>query len=306
MFFSRSRGVLIPRAVASAFIINKLSSLSSSTAAQQDAGSSSSTATYPANNPIEDRHIVGVFGGCPVGVVFDGHGGWQVAHFAAQKLVPCMFERLESGPGVEALTREEVAQRIIESFRKVDDEYVSSIRAAYARGFGEVGKVGACVCVALVRPVAGQAGRRELVVANAGDCRAVLGTYDAACAARVSSSEGLAVALEVTGKTTNLVGLHLGRDHNAREPREQEALCRAHPGETLAELVRCKSDTACYVKGRLQLTRSLGDLYLKTADFNAPPGLHRSAGRRIPDPYSPPYVSGTPEVTFLELDDRDK
>lgn len=48
----------------------------------------------------------------------------------------------------------------------------------------------------------------------------------------------------------------------------------------------------CYVKGRLQPTRALGDLYLKRREFNGTgPG-------RIPEPFKPPYVSATPEVTL--------
>jgi pyruvate dehydrogenase phosphatase len=246
--------------------------------------------------------------------VLDGHGGWQVSQFASKKLVPTVLSHLESGAGAAALGREQVAGRIIESFHALDQAYIESIRAAYERGFGEVAKVGSCVCLALVRggAVGGAPAQRELVVANAGDCRAVLGTFNSECTARVSSSEGRAAVVD--GSSTGaaghgpkrLVGIQLTHDHNAREPHEQEVLCREHPAETLAQLVRCKSAAACYVKGRLQLTRSLGDLYLKSSEFNAPAGLHRSAGRHIPQPYSPPYVSGTPEITFCSLDERDK
>jgi len=88
-------------------------------------------------------------------------------------------------------------------------------------------------------------------------------------------------------------------DHNAREPRERARLAKEHPGE--ADIVVCKKDapTACYVKGRLQPTRALGDAYLKAAAFNAPPG--RLWGRHIREPYSPPYVSAVPEVRVQAL-----
>lgn len=293
-----------------------------------------------------DRHFVGVYGGFPIGAVLDGHGGWQVSQFASQRLVPTVLSHLTAAKatagtatavGAETtatsisppaacgplltLSREEVSKRIIESFLAMDREYVESIRAAYARGFGEVGKVGSCVCLALVRDkdkggfIRGKT--RELVVANAGDCRAVLGTFNPDCVTRISSSENLPVRVDEGDSNINggskskkcngqLLAIQLTHDHNARERREQDILCKNHPNETLQELVRCKSAHACYVKGRLQLTRALGDLYLKDADFNAPPGLHRSAGRRIEGIYTPPYVSATPEVTFCTIDDRDK
>ena len=46
---------------------------------------------------------------------------------------------------------------------------------------------------------------------------------------------------------------------NAGEPFEQARLVKKFPGEN--DIVMCKN--ACYVKGRLQPTRSLGDFYLK-------------------------------------------
>jgi pyruvate dehydrogenase phosphatase len=66
------------------------------------------------------------------------------------------------------------------------------------------------------------------------------------------------------------------RDHNAREPAELLLLQQNHPNEP--NIVVCKNPHACYVKGRLQLTRSLGDAYLKHAEFNGSPDKHRSVG----------------------------
>lgn len=123
----------------------------------------------------------------------------------------------------------------------------------------------------------------------------------------------------------------LSEDHNAKLPKEMEALRQAHPGEE--DIVRCKNPNACYVKGRLQPTRcvgaspspspppplttiidswihhgfmdssimvrcsSLGDAYLKYPEFNGRPNRSdSSAGRYIPPPYTPPYVTATPEV----------
>ncbi|CAM9711906.1 unnamed protein product, partial [Choristocarpus tenellus] len=87
----------------------------------------------------------------------------------------------------------------------------------------------------------------------------------------------------------------LSNDHNAREDKEQEKLRRLHPGED--DIIRCKKSTACYVKGKLQPTRSLGDAYLKYSEFNGQPGTHVSRGRYISPPYSPPYITAEPEIT---------
>lgn len=54
---------------------------------------------------------------------------------------------------------------------------------------------------------------------------------------------------------------------NAGEPSEQERLKAEFPHEP--DIYKCIKDTNyCYVKGRLQPTRSLGDFYLKNSEYN--------------------------------------
>lgn len=102
----------------------------------------------------------------------------------------------------------------------------------------------------------------------------------------------------------NYVSTRLSRDHNARMPLEKINLQLMHPNEE--NIVVCKNPHACYVKGRLQLTRALGDLYLKYSSFNAPFGSPRVRGRHIPEPYTPPYVSPIPEINHFKIDSTDK
>ncbi len=117
-------------------------------------------------------------------------------------------------------------------------------------------------------------------ISPAGDCRAVL-------ASRSSSGK--------------IVGLQLSNDHNSREPDQKHHLEKNHPGER--DIVVCKSSTACYVKGRLQPTRAFGDGHLKLSEFNSYgsglPGVPETATqRRLKPPYTPPYITATPEVIF--------
>ena len=161
-------------------------------------------------------------------------------------------------------------QMIEASFMAVENNIVESVRAAYKLGIGNVASIGSCAVVAVVKD-------DHLVVSNLGDCRAVVGQL----------SDDKYTAITIT------------QDHNAREPREIEILKREHPGEK--DIVICNSPTACYVKGRLQLTRALGDAYLKYPEFNEPLYPHRSAGRRVNVPYTPPYVKTIPDVFYLPL-----
>jgi serine/threonine protein phosphatase PrpC len=220
-----------------------------------------SASTYPANDPIEDRHLFRNAGDWGAAAVFDGHGGWQVSDYASQLLLDKVLSNIAN-----VGERDEIAldTKIQEAFDSMESEIVNRVRPAFNLGFGEVAKVGSCVCVALKRA-------DRLIVANCGDCRAILGTAVIAPNTAENNGNNKPVGDSVG---INYVSTRITRDHNARVRLEQLRLEQDHPGED--SLYRCKNPHACYVKGRLQLTRSLGDEYLKHTEFNGTKDAHRS------------------------------
>lgn len=275
-----------------------------------------STATYNANDPIEDRFLVQNvclarkgpwWGTAPVNnndwnfsAIFDGHGGWQVAEAASKQLVPEVIKELtvESKKGTR-IEKDVVETSLLSGFRKVEQEYLDKVRDSFRLGFGEVAKVGACALMAVHH-------NNDLYLANCGDCRAVLGTSKLVGSSKGKGrGEGEDKKEKEGSNPPNLYAAsRLTSDHNARMPLELLKLQQEHPGED--DVVVCKNPHACYVKGRLQLTRALGDAYLKYPEFNAPAGSHRSRGRHIPDPFTPPYVKSTPDIAHISLDEDDK
>jgi pyruvate dehydrogenase phosphatase len=263
-----------------------------------------SGATYPANNPIEDRYIANsTIGSWKVAAVFDGHGGWNVSEYAQENLLHFVTQHLPADD--ESPNDNDMDAAIVKGFLDCDKSLEERILPSYKLGFGSVASVGSCVLMAMVK-------NKQLVVANCGDCRAVLGSV-----VKHNAFESYAYATRLT------------RDHNARVALEAINMQVAHPDEPLSGLIKCKENNpdACYVKGRLQLTRSLGDFYLRYDKFNAKPGSHRSRyikhsvvrvlfqminiilfcrGRHIPEPFTPPYVSNVPEVTHINLDPNDR
>jgi pyruvate dehydrogenase phosphatase len=204
--------------------------------------------TYNANDPSEDRWFA--YGSekedWSLGYVLDGHGGWQVSDYAFHRLAKLIQQRiLSSKHHSDAF----IEQEILNIFDEVESSYIQSIRSVYKLGYGEVAKVGSCVLVAIKRG-------NKLTIANAGDCRAVLGT------------QGYSDKV----KGGKFYSTRITMDHNCREPVEAYVLSQNHPGE--ANVIVRKNGRASYVKGRLQLTRALGDLYLKHKEFNSPPNLH--------------------------------
>ncbi|CAM9785929.1 unnamed protein product, partial [Ectocarpus fasciculatus] len=237
--------------------------------------------TYNGNGPIEDRHDIRQ---SPRGDFFvsvlDGHGGWQAAELARKRLnIAAQTELKTSLAG----NPDQVKGAITQAFLRVEREYLYQVKAAFELGFGAVARTGACAIMALVRD-------NRLFVANAGDCRAVLGRR------RPTRLVG--------GWSTGVGGdpeaLALSNDHNAKEQAEQAKLKKLHPFE--GDVFTCKRPASCYVKGRLQPTRSFGDAYLKYPEFNGKEGTHRSAGRFLPPPYTPPYITAEPEISVHEID----
>ncbi len=108
-------------------------------------------------------------------------------------------------------------------------------------------------------------------------------------------------ATETPVISSDYVAVQVTNDHNAREKREQRKLQAEHPDED--DVIVCKPNRPdiCYIKGKLQPTRAFGDYYLKYSEFMRSPAQHSSAGRYIMPPYTPPYITSTPDISTLRL-----
>lgn len=104
----------------------------------------------------------------------------------------------------------------------------------YKMGFGNVGKIGACALVAVVSG-------NKVYAANAGD------------------SQGLLIS--ENNEANDFSFTKLNKKLNANSKKEQQRLLKAFPLDK--NIFHCKRGLkSCYVKGRLQPTRSFGDFYL--------------------------------------------
>jgi pyruvate dehydrogenase phosphatase len=222
----------------------------------------SCSSSFPANNPCEDRFVIShsaVPSGCNIFGVFDGHGGYHVSEYASKNLVDILSKHLEKSTSVSSALED--------TFTEIEESYTSKIRECYKLGFGDVAKVGSCAIVAVVK-------ENTLTVANSGDCRVVVGSVvSKSNQTQPTGPSGMETVL-VTVNNQLYSAYQVNRDHNARTSLERALLNQAHPNEP--NIVVCKNSHACYVKGRLQLTRALGDAYLKYPEFNAPASAPRS------------------------------
>jgi len=144
-------------------------------------------------------------------------------------------------------------------------------------GFSGAGNAGACALVSVVYG-------NKVYAANAGDCKGV-----------ICKEEG--------GKVTVR---KINRKMNANSKKEQARLKKEF---TDSDIYVCAKDEpdACYVKNRLQPTRSFGDFYLKYAEFNNPKGLDNDHGyRKALENFKGPYMTHEPEIKIFELEANDR
>jgi len=180
--------------------------------------------------------------------VFDGHGGSEAASFAADNLFNELSRRWTSTPPVQR-TNESLHQILQTSFVELDRQCLAACRRRD------------CGTTALVCLIADS----QLVIANAGDCRAVL--------ARCDASDGVH-AEELT------------LDHRPTSPVERERIESAGGAVTDDGLVVSLSRQG----DSLGVSRAIGDALYK-ADSSRPLGLQ--------------VVSALPDVFTTELTPAD-
>lgn len=216
---------------------------------------------YVANRHIEDRIGREKIKEIEFITVMDGHGGPQAAEYLTHRL-PKIFEaHLSSSPSIREALRH--------AFHAADSEWFKLVHPVYDLGFTSPIKVGACALAIAID-------QKEITVASVGDCKCVLAKKDG-----------------------SVVDLNIERNINRKE--EQERLRQLHPGEE--DIVRCKRfdpirqvHSGCYVKGRLQPTKSFGDFHLKSSLVIK----DHERGNAFLDPEikkSFPYIDVEPDIT---------
>lgn len=126
----------------------------------------------------------------------------------------------------------------------------------------------------------------HLYVANLGDCKAKL------------------FKRQFEGEKLVYEPLKITITHNASKFYEQDRLREKFKGE---EDIIIDKGRACYVKGRLQPTKTLGDFYMKKKEFNNPPdNAEERYFKRVIDNFNGPYIESSPDVQVFELTNEDE
>ncbi|XP_043701283.1 probable protein phosphatase 2C 38 [Telopea speciosissima] len=232
-----------------------------------------SMAVIQANNLLEDQSqlesgplssLITGPQGTFVGI-YDGHGGPEASRFINDHLFHNLKKFTSENQGMSAAV-------ISKAFSTTEDEFLSFVKKQWQNN-PQIASVGSCCLVGIIC-------NGLLYIANAGDSRAVLGRSEMA--------------------TKEVRAMQLSTEHNASIESVREELHLLHPDDSQIVVLKHK---VWRVKGIIQVSRSIGDAYLKRTEFNREPLLSRF---RLPKPFHKPILSAEPSILVQKVHPQDQ
>ncbi|KAL6645068.1 hypothetical protein ACP70R_016676 [Stipagrostis hirtigluma subsp. patula] len=225
-----------------------------------------SVAVAQANERLEDQAQVHAAPAATLVGVYDGHGGPEAARFVNARLFSLIQEFAAENGGLSA-------EVLAKAFGKTEEEFVGMVQKSWPTQ-PRILSVGSCCLVGAIEG-------GTLYVANLGDSRAVLGRR--------------------AGKGRRVVAERLSRDHNVADEDVRREVAEMHPDDSHIVL---NAHGVWRIKGIIQVSRSIGDVYLKQPDLcKSNPMLQQSI---CPFPLRRPVMSAVPSIVTRELRPGDR
>ncbi|XP_041023928.1 probable protein phosphatase 2C 68 [Juglans microcarpa x Juglans regia] len=223
-----------------------------------------SFAVVQANEVIEDHSQVETGQNATFVGVYDGHGGPEASRFIRDHLFLHLL-RLAQENGT-------ISEDVLRSaFSATEDGFLGLVRRTW--GIKPlIAAIGSCCLVGVIW-------RGTLYVANLGDSRAVIGSL---------------------GRSNKIIAEQLTRDHNASLEEVRQELRSRHPDDSHVVVMK---HGVWRIKGIIQVSRSIGDAYLKRPEFSLDPSFPRF---HLSEPIRRPVLTSEPSVCTRVLQPNDK
>ncbi|XP_051146633.1 probable protein phosphatase 2C 63 [Andrographis paniculata] len=224
-----------------------------------------SISVVQANSVVEDQSKVLASPSATYVGVYDGHGGPEAARFVNQHLFPYILKfSTEEG--------ELSAEVINKAFKATEEDFTHLVKKSLPVK-PQIASVGSCCLF-------GAISNGVLHVANLGDSRAVLGR------------RGIAGAKKVVAE-------RLSTDHNVSIEKVRKEVEALHPDDSPV-VVYCQG--VWRIKGIIQVSRSIGDIYLKRPDFQRDPIFQHHVNFI---PMKRPLLTAEPSIITRQLQPQD-
>lgn len=197
--------------------------------------------------------------------IYDGHGGPETARYINEHLFQHLRRFASEQQGMSA-------DVIRKAFLATEEGFLSVVTRAWPAK-PQIAAVGSCCLVGVICG-------GVLYVANLGDSRAVMGKL-----------------VKATGE---IIALQLSTEHNARIEDIRQELQALHPDDSHIVVLK---HGVWRVKGIIQVSRSIGDVYLKKPEFNREPLYQKF---RLPEPLRGPVLSADPSIYVHKLQQHDQ
>ncbi|CAN7082250.1 unnamed protein product [Brassica oleracea var. botrytis] len=226
------------------------------------AGGEYSIAVVQANSRLEDQSQVFTSSSATFVGVYDGHGGPEASRFVNRHLFPYIHKFAKEEGGISP----DVIKR---AFKETEEDFCHMVQRSLPLK-PQMATVGTCCLF-------GAISNGTLYVANLGDSRAVLG--------RVVS--GVAVAER------------LSTDHNVAVEEVRKEVKALNPDDSqIVMYIR----GVWRIKGIIQVSRSIGDVYLKKPEFYRDPIFQQHGN---PVPLRRPAMTAEPSIIVRKLKPQD-
>ncbi|TYI01362.1 hypothetical protein ES332_A11G195400v1 [Gossypium tomentosum] len=232
-----------------------------------------SMAVVQANNLLEDQSQIesgslSTLESGPYGTfvgIYDGHGGPETSRYINDYL----FQHLKRFTTEQQSMSVDVIKK---AYQATEDGFFSLVTKQWPIN-PQIAAVGSCCLVGVVC-------NGTLYIANVGDSRAVLGRL-----------------VKATGE---VLAIQLSSEHNVAIESVRQEMHSLHPDDSHIVVLK---HNVWRVKGLIQISRSIGDVYLKKAEFNREPLYQKF---RLRQPFRMPILSSEPSVSMHELQPHDQ
>ncbi|KAL3591889.1 hypothetical protein D5086_010529 [Populus alba] len=226
-----------------------------------------------ANNLLEDQSQIesgplSTLDSGPYGTfvgIYDGHGGPETSRYVNDHL----FQHLKRFTSEQQSMSVDVIRK---AYQATEEGFLSLVTKQWPMK-PQIAAVGSCCLVAVICG-------GILYIANLGDSRAVLGRL-----------------VKATGE---VLAIQLSSEHNVAIESVRQEMHSLHPDDSKIVVLK---HNVWRVKGLIQISRSIGDVYLKKAEFNRAP-LY--AKFRLREPFKRPILSSDPSISVHELQPHDQ